>query len=132
VIKRVFLIVCVLVLAVPATAAASHWRYETQTAAGIHTSSRDIGKGCSARRDSSSGLLVSCSTASASAVVRYTFTVSSRAGTIWYHPQTQPWYTHGKVAWSGKKLSKTRVRITARLSGVSRTHIYSVFINYYR
>jgi hypothetical protein len=131
VIKRLFLIVCVLVLAAPATAAAA-WLYQTQTAKGIDTSSRDIGKGCSARRDSGTGLLISCNATSASAVVRYTFTVSANAGTIWYHPHTQPHYTYGRVSWSGEKISQTRVRITARLTGASRVHIYSVFINYYR
>ena len=130
-IKRLFLIVCVLVLAAPATAAAA-WHYQTQTAKGIDTSSRSIGKGCSARRDSGTGLLISCNAASASAVVRYTFTVSANAGTVWYHPQTQPYYTSGRVSWSAEKTSQTRVRITARLTGTSRIHIYSLFINYYR
>jgi hypothetical protein len=132
VIRRLFVIVCVLVLAAPATAAAS-WQYQTQTANGTATSSRDIGKGCTARRDSAgSGLLLSCDTSSGSAVVRYTFTVPASAGTICYHPNTQSHYTFGKVAWSGTKLSQTRVRISARLTGVSRIHIYSLFISYYR
>jgi hypothetical protein len=132
VIRRLFVIVCVLVLAAPATAAAS-WHYETKTAKGTDTSSRDIGKGCTARRDSAgSGLLLGCDTSSGSAVVRYTFTVPTSAGTISYHPTTQSFYTFGKVTWSGTKLSPTRVRITARLNGVSRLHIYSLFISYYR
>jgi Multicopper oxidase len=119
------------VLAAPATAAAA-WHYQTQTTTGVATSSRDIGKGCSAHRDSSTGLVIRCDMASASAVVRYTFTVSAKAGTIWYHPHTQPYYTYGRVTWTGEKLSRTRVRITARMNGASRIHIYSVFINYYR
>jgi hypothetical protein len=126
------LIVCVLVLAAPATAAA-HWSYRTQTKHGTDTSVRQLGKGCSARRDSAgTGLLVSCSRASASAVVRYVFDIPSSAGTVLYHPNTQWHYTSGKVSWSGVKLSRTRVRISCRLAGVSRTHIYSVFISYYR
>jgi hypothetical protein len=132
VIRRLFVIVCVLVLAAPATAAAS-WHYETQTAKGTATSSRVIGEGCTAHRDSAgTGLLLGCDTSSGSAVVRYTFTVPTSAGTISYHPNTQPFYTFGKVAWSRTKLSQTRVRITARLTGVSRVHIYSLFISYYR
>ena len=131
-IRRLFVIVCVLVLAAPATAAAS-WHYETQTAKGTDTSSRVIGAGCTAHRDSAgSGLLLGCDTSSGSAVVRYTFTVPAGAGTIAYHPNTQSFYTFGKVTWSRTKLSPTRVRITARLTGVSRLHIYSLFISYYR
>jgi hypothetical protein len=121
----------VLVLAAPATAAA--WgAYRTQTAHGTGTSARQIGKGCTAHRDTGSGLLIGCDRASGSAVVRYIFTVPSSAGTIWYHPNTQRHSTFGKITWSGRRLSKTQVRISARLTGVSRIHIYSVFISYYR
>jgi Multicopper oxidase len=122
----------VLVLAAPATAAA--WgTYQTQTAKGTDTSHRQLAKGCTSHRDSTgNGLLISCDKASGSAVVRYVFSVPSSAGTIWYHANTQSHYTSGKVTWSGRKLSKTQVRISARLTGVSRVHIYSVFISYYR
>jgi hypothetical protein len=120
------------VLAAPATAAA--WgTYQTQTEKGTGTSTRQIGKGCNTHRDSTgNGLLISCDRASGSAVVRYIFTVPASAGTIWYHGNTQSHYTRGKVTWSGRKLSKTQVRISARLTGVSRVDINSVFISYYR